>query len=650
MEELKKSFPEDIDYAISPRHDAVHPASRSTRSSTRCVEAIILVAIVVLVFLQNWRSALIPLVAVPVAIIGTFAVMAAIGFSLNNLTLFGLVLAIGIVVDDAIVVVEAVEHHIEHGMTPRQAANKAMEEVSGPVIAVALVLSAVFVPCAFISGITGQFFRQFALTIAVSTVISAFNSLTLSPALAALLLKPRGAKKDLLGRLLDFAAGLVLPAVQLGLPPRHRRLHARRSAWRCAAAPWCWSLYGGLLVLTLVGLDAAADRLHPQPGPGPFYIAVQLPDAASLERTQEVVDHIADIVQRDARRRAHHRRSPASRSRSTPTAPTSATSSSPSTLRQAPRSRRCTADAITDRAARQSLEQEVPEASVSIFRRRRCPAWARPAASRSSSRTAATSASPSCRSRPSGSSPRSKKSRKVEKLFTRLPRQHRRSCTSTSTASSARRMGVDPRDVFNTLQIYLGSLLRQRLQPLRPHLAGGRPGRRASSATTPSEVKLLKVRNASGEMVPLGRRPDRPARSAARSTSAATTCTPPPPSSATPSPASRPAQGIEEMERLCRRGAAAGHGVRVDRDQLHADRRRQERLEQPDLPAGRGVRVPGAGGAVRELGAAAGRHPRRADVHPRLADRRVRSRTATSTSSRRSASWCWSAWRARTPS
>ena len=126
--------------------------------------------------------------AVPVAIVGTFAVMAAIGFSLNNLTLFGLVLAIGIVVDDAIVVVEAVEHHIEHGMTPRQAAHQAMEEVSGPVVAVALVLSAVFVPCAFISGITGQFFRQFALTIAVSTVISAFNSLTLSPALAAILL------------------------------------------------------------------------------------------------------------------------------------------------------------------------------------------------------------------------------------------------------------------------------------------------------------------------------------------------------------------------------------------------------------------------------------------------------------------------------
>src|SRR5436189_2892264 len=150
-----------------------------------------LVVIVVLVFLQCWRPAIIPIMAIPVSIVGTFAVMAAMGFSINNLTLFGLVLAIGIVVDDAIVVVEAVEHHIELGLSPRDATLRAMEQVSGPVIAVGLVLSAVFVPCAFISGITGQFFRQFALTIAVSTLLSAFNSLTLSPALSALLLKPR---------------------------------------------------------------------------------------------------------------------------------------------------------------------------------------------------------------------------------------------------------------------------------------------------------------------------------------------------------------------------------------------------------------------------------------------------------------------------
>src|SRR5438046_175918 len=190
MRQLRDRFPPGIDY------DIVYDTTPFIRESISDVfetlfDAIVLVAVVVLVFLQDWRSSLIPLIAVPVAVVGTFAVMAAMGFSLNNLTLFGLVLAIGIVVDDAIVVVEAVEHHIEHGLSPRDATIKAMQQVSGPVIAVGLVLSAVFIPCVFISGITGQFFQQFAWTIAVSTLISAFNSLTLSPALTALLLRPR---------------------------------------------------------------------------------------------------------------------------------------------------------------------------------------------------------------------------------------------------------------------------------------------------------------------------------------------------------------------------------------------------------------------------------------------------------------------------
>ncbi|NBW86489.1 MAG: efflux RND transporter permease subunit, partial [Planctomycetia bacterium] len=172
-------------------------------------DAIILVALVVLLFLQNWRAAVIPLVAVPVAIVGTFAFMAGLGFSLNNLSLFGLVLAIGIVVDDAIVVVENVERWIEQGMTPREASFKAMEEVTGPVIGVALVLCAVFVPCSFIAGIVGQFFRQFALTIAVSTLLSAINSLTLSPALAALLLVPKGSPPDVVDRALGFVCGWI---------------------------------------------------------------------------------------------------------------------------------------------------------------------------------------------------------------------------------------------------------------------------------------------------------------------------------------------------------------------------------------------------------------------------------------------------------
>jgi len=188
--ELKKDFPRGVDYMI--RYDTTPFIRESIEEvSKTLLDSVILVALVVLVFLQNWRSAIIPLIAVPVGIVGTFSVMLAMGFSLNNLTLFGLVLAIGIVVDDAIVVVEAVEHHIERGLKPRAATIKAMSEVSAPVIAVGLVLSSVFIPCTFITGIIGQFFRQFALTIASSTIISTFNSLTLSPALAAMLLKPR---------------------------------------------------------------------------------------------------------------------------------------------------------------------------------------------------------------------------------------------------------------------------------------------------------------------------------------------------------------------------------------------------------------------------------------------------------------------------
>src|SRR5207248_2180468 len=185
MEQLKGRFPEGVEYRI------VYDTTPFIRESVMDVvwtllEATALVAIVVLLFLQNWRAALIPLVAVPVAIVGTFAVMAALRFSLNNISLFGLVLAIGIVVDDAIVVVE----NVHRWLAPREAARRAMDEVTGPVIAIALVLCAVFLPCAFIGGITGRFFIQFAVTIAVSTVFSALNSLTLSPALAAILLRP----------------------------------------------------------------------------------------------------------------------------------------------------------------------------------------------------------------------------------------------------------------------------------------------------------------------------------------------------------------------------------------------------------------------------------------------------------------------------
>ncbi|HEY0490035.1 MAG TPA: efflux RND transporter permease subunit, partial [Telluria sp.] len=206
MAELKKDFPEGVEFSV------VYDPTQFVRESisaviTTLLEAVALVVLVVIVFLQTWRASIIPLLAVPVSIVGTFAVMLGLGFSINTLSLFGLVLAIGIVVDDAIVVVENVERNIEDGLTPREATVQAMKEVSGPIIAIALVLCAVFVPIAFVSGLTGQFYRQFALTIAISTVISAFSSLTLSPALAAALLKPHDAPKDALTRGMDKVFG-----------------------------------------------------------------------------------------------------------------------------------------------------------------------------------------------------------------------------------------------------------------------------------------------------------------------------------------------------------------------------------------------------------------------------------------------------------
>src|SRR5205085_294834 len=198
--------PEGVDYRI------VYDPTQFVRASINAVvetllEAIALVVLVVILFLQTWRASVIPLVAVPVSVIGTFAVLHLFGFSVNALSLFGLVLAIGIVVDDAIVVVENVERNIENGLNPRAATYQAMSEVSGPIVAIALVLVAVFVPLAFTSGLTGQFYRQFALTIAISTVISAVNSLTLSPALAALLLRSHDGPKDVLTRGMDKTLG-----------------------------------------------------------------------------------------------------------------------------------------------------------------------------------------------------------------------------------------------------------------------------------------------------------------------------------------------------------------------------------------------------------------------------------------------------------
>ncbi len=294
MEELKASFPEGLDYRIY--HDTTPFIRESVADVVKTLlVAVLLVALVVLAFLQDWRATLIPLIAVPVAIVGTFGAMALLGFSLNNISLFGLVLAIGIVVDDAIVVVENVERWLEHGLPPREAARRAMDEVTGPVIAVALVLCAVFLPCAFISGITGQFFRQFAVTIAVSTMISALNSLTLSPALAAILLKPRHGGRDLPARLLDWSLGWFFRLFN-----RSFQIGTNAYAWVVAIllriCVIAVVLYGGLLVLTGWLFTWYPVGFIPQQDQGWLLVNCQLPDSASLQRTKEVMERIDRIT------------------------------------------------------------------------------------------------------------------------------------------------------------------------------------------------------------------------------------------------------------------------------------------------------------------------------------------------------------------
>jgi multidrug efflux pump len=294
MEELKTRFPDGVDYVIA--YDTT-PFTRESISDvvTTLLEATALVAGVVLVFLQSWRSVIIPMVSVPVAIISTFAVMAALDFSLNNISLFGLVLAIGIVVDDAIVVVENVERWLERGLKPREATRKAMDEVTGPIIAVALVLCAVFVPCAFVGGITGQFFRQFAVTISVSTIFSTINSLTLSPALAAILLKPHGSRHDPLTWLLNrtLGWGFRLFNWSFGLSTS---AYAWTVAWMMRLAVIVVAGYVGLLALTWLLFSKAPVGFVPQQDQGRIICSIQLPDAASLQRTEEAVTKLAEIA------------------------------------------------------------------------------------------------------------------------------------------------------------------------------------------------------------------------------------------------------------------------------------------------------------------------------------------------------------------
>jgi multidrug efflux pump len=498
MEQLKKSFPEDVDYVISLDmtpfiRESIHEVVRTL------VEAVCLVAVVVLVFLQNWRSALIPLIAVPVAIVGTFAAMAAIGFSLNNLTLFGLVLAIGIVVDDAIVVVEAVEHHIEKGMTPYKAAHQAMTEVSGPVVAVALVLSAVFVPCAFISGITGQFFRQFALTIAVSTIISAFNSLTLSPALAAILLPPRGAKKDVVGRLFDKLFGWFFRLFNTVFG-KSTNGYLRAVGRLLRLSGIVMTVYGGLLLLTWWTSQRLPTGFIPNQDQGRFYLAIQLPDAASMERTQQVVNRVQELVQ-PLPGIAHV----------TGIAGMSFTYNANGSnfaqffisfedfdKRHDPS---LSANAIIGRV-KKLLEKEIPGAMIGIFQPPPVTGLGSASGFKLIIEDRNSLGAGELEKAMRAVIERSETSDKVEGLKM-IFRANVPQLFLDLNREQCQARGVNPADVFATLQIYLGSLYVNDFNRF------GRTWQVVAQATgrfrdQPEKVKNLKVRNADGEMVPLG--------------------------------------------------------------------------------------------------------------------------------------------------
>ncbi|HLL89296.1 MAG TPA: efflux RND transporter permease subunit, partial [Tepidisphaeraceae bacterium] len=294
MAELKRQFPPDLDWAAP--YDTTLFVRESMRDVLKTLfEAIALVVVVVLIFLQSWRASLIPLVAIPVSLVGTFAVMWAFGFSLNTLTLFGLVLAIGIVVDDAIVVVENVERWIEHGLSPREATYRAMTEVTPAVIAIAFGLSAVFIPVAFVSGITGQFYRQFALTIAISTLLSALNSLTLSPALAALLLKPRHGRHDWFTRLINLLLGWLFRLFNRTLDATNRAYVAvLHRVVRLSVLVLV--VYAGLLALTYAGFRAVPTAFIPPQDQGYLLTVLQMPDASAIGRTRATMDRLSEVA------------------------------------------------------------------------------------------------------------------------------------------------------------------------------------------------------------------------------------------------------------------------------------------------------------------------------------------------------------------
>ncbi len=294
MKRLKETMPVGVDYSIV--YDPTIFVSDSIDAVVHTLlEAVLLVVLVVIVFLQTWRASIIPLLAVPVSIVGTFAFMLLLGFSINVLSLFGLILAIGIVVDDAIVVVENVERNIEEGKNPHDATVQAMKEVTGPIIATSLVLAGVFIPIAFISGLTGQFYQQFALTIVIATFISTFNSLTLSPALSALLLQPRGAKKDFITRAMDYAFGWFFNLFNIGFG-KGQKYYTRGVGTFTRRRAVMMALFAILVGATAYGFGLVPKGFVPAQDKGYLISFAQLPPGATLERTETVIRKMAEIA------------------------------------------------------------------------------------------------------------------------------------------------------------------------------------------------------------------------------------------------------------------------------------------------------------------------------------------------------------------
>ncbi len=496
--ELKKSFPAGVDYKVA--YDTTPFIAESINEVFKALrDAIILVAIVVLVFLQNWRSTLIPLVAVPVSLVGTFAIMLAAGFSLNNLSLFGIVLAVGIVVDDAIVVVENVERWIAQGLSPKEAAYKSMEEVTVAVIAIAFGLSAIFIPTAFLTGIVGQFFRQFALTIATATLISAFNSLTLSPALCAILLKPHGDKPDPLTRVLNFTLGWFFKGFNK-LFDWTANGYARVVGGIVRVSIIGMLVYVGMLFITYRQFQAIPSGFIPMQDKGYLLANIQLPDSASLERTRDVISRIEKIALAD------------------PGVQHTLTASGISFVLNANSSNygsifiilkpfhdRHAHDLSADEVAhrlRGKLYREIQDAQIAVFGAPPVDGLGNAGGFKLMVEDRASSGLAALQQQTESVCEAANQQPDIVGAFTQF-RAKTPQLYIDVDRTKCRSLGVQLNDVFNTLQVDLGGLYVNDFNQF------GRTWQvnvQADSKfrVTPDSVKNLKVRNSRGEMVPLG--------------------------------------------------------------------------------------------------------------------------------------------------